>query len=487
MDELMAQRVSKLDALREQGRDPFAHTAFARTHMADDVHSSFEELDGQTIKVAGRLTARRGHGKAVFCDLVDGSGKIQLHIALDGVGEQAFEGLDLADLGDFLGVTGTVFRTRRGEVSVSVAEYDVIAKALRPLPEKFHGLQDAEARHRQRYLHLAADPEATEHFVRRSRMTTAIRRFLDDKRFIEVETPMMQVIHGGATARPFVTHHNALDIDLYLRIAPELYLKRLIVGGLERVYEINRNFRNEGMDRDHNPEFTMLELYQAYVDYRQIMELTTEIVREAARAVNGGLTIVHEDKEIDLGADWHEVPLAKKLRAYAGVGLADIATDETAKAVAEAKGVEPDGPPSTATVLNKLFDVCVQPNLVEPTFITDFPVAISPFAKRTPHDPELTERFELFIARRETANAFSELNDPLDQRARFEEQARRRSAGDDEAHPMDEDFLRALEHGMPPTGGMGMGIDRLFMLLTDTDSIRDAILFPHMRPREPGA
>ncbi len=483
MDELMAQRVRKLEELRRMGMDPFQITRFDRTHTASEVHRRFDELEGKAVTLAGRLVARRGHGRAAFLDLADHTGRIQLHVTEDRLGPEAYGRLDLVDLGDFIGVSGEVFRTRRGEVSIAVSELRILSKSLRPLPEKFHGLRDAEAKHRRRYLHLIAEPEVRDLFVARSRMITAIRHLLDERGFVEVETPMMQAIHGGAAARPFVTHHNALDIDLYLRIAPELYLKRLIVGGFDRVYEINRNFRNEGMDRDHSPEFTMLELYQSYADYHQIMELTTEIIRTAAVAVSGAMKARFAGHEIDLGADWHVRTMDEVLREFAGVSLADLSDDSAAKAVARAKEVDPDGPVTVATVLNKVFDIYVQPNLVEPTYVTEFPVAVSPFAKRKPDQPELTERFELFIAGQETANAFSELNDPLDQRARFEDQARQRAAGDEEAQPMDEDFLRALEHGMPPTGGLGIGMDRLFMLLTGTESIRDVILFPHMRPR----
>jgi len=483
VDELMAQRVRKLEELRRLGMDPFRVTRFDRTHTADQIHTDFQELEGKAVVLAGRLVARRGHGRAAFLDLADHTGRIQLHVTEDSLGPEAYGRLDLADLGDFLGVSGAVFRTRRGEVSVAVSELQILSKSLRPLPEKFHGLRDAEAKHRQRYLHLIAEPEVREVFVARSRMIAAIRRLLDERGFVEVETPMMQAIHGGATARPFVTHHNALDIDLYLRIAPELYLKRLIVGGFDRVYEINRNFRNEGMDRDHSPEFTMLELYQSYADYRQIMALTTEIIRTGAVAVSGEMRAHFGGHEVDLAADWQVLTMDDAFRRFAGISLADLGDDAAARAVAHAKGVEPDGPVTVATVLNKVFDVYVQPNLIEPTYIIEFPVTVSPFAKRKPDRPELTERFELFIAGQETANAFTELNDPLDQRSRFEDQARQRAAGDEEAQPMDEDFLRALEHGMPPTGGLGIGMDRLFMLLTGTESIRDVILFPHMRPR----
>ena len=482
MDELMAQRVRKLEALRAAGRDPFTWTKFPRTHTAAEIHQRFDELDGQRVAVAGRVMARRGHGKAAFIDVWDHTGRIQIHVTVDSVGEADYEGLDLCDIGDHAGVHGTVFRSKRGEISVRAERFDIISKAVRPLPEKFHGVQDAEIRHRQRYLHLIMDPEARDHFVRRSRMTAAIRRLLDGQGFIEVETPMMQVLHGGATARPFVTHHNALDIDLYLRIAPELYLKRLIVGGFDRVYEMNRNFRNEGMDKDHSPEFTMLELYAAYWDFADIADLTERIVCEAAQAVAGALVVPFGGHEVDLTPPWRRVTMDQALLQYVGVSLDDISTDESARRVADAHGVCPDGPVTSATVLNKLFDTRVQPNLIEPTFVTEYPVAVSPFAKRKPDQPDLTQRFEAFIAGQETANAFSELNDPLDQRERFEEQALRRLAGDEEAQPFDEDFVRALEYGMPPTGGLGIGIDRLFMLLTNTDSIRDVILFPHTRP-----
>jgi lysyl-tRNA synthetase class 2 len=475
-------RLERLAALRALGRDPFQITRYERTHEAREVVAGFAELEGKRVRVAGRAMARRGQGGATFIDLHDASGRVQVYAALDSLGEVEYGHTRLVDVGDFVGAVGEVFRTRRGEVSVRAEELVVLAKALRPLPEKWHGLTDTESRFRHRHLDLIMNPDVRELFVARSRMVGAVREMLVGRGFLEVETPMMQVVPGGATAHPFVTHHRALDMDLYLRVAPELFLKRLIVGGFERVFEINRNFRNEGMDRDHNPEFTMLELYLAYADYEAIMAITEDIVGVAAQAVCGSLRIESEGHEIDLAPPWRRVTVRDALLEYANVEWSQLCDDESAARLANERNLSIGGRPDAANVVKKLVDEYVEPHLTQPTHLTEMPVSISPLAKRKPSEPELTERFETFVCGHELANAFSELNDPLDQRERFEKQAADRAAGDEEAHPMDEDFLVALEHGMPPTGGLGIGIDRLLMLLADRPAIREVILFPLMRP-----
>jgi len=482
--EIMQQREEKWRALAAQGLDPFHVTEYRRTHVAREIIEHYGAVEGQTVKVAGRVMSRRGQGKVTFMHLQDASGQIQAFFRFDDLGEAAYERLKLVDIGDILGVEGYVFTTRTGEISIHVSAVEVLAKALRPLPEKWHGLKDVEMRYRRRYVDLIVNPEVRAVFVERSRMVKAIRALLDGKGFLEVETPMMQAIPGGAAARPFVTHHNALDIPLYLRIAPELYLKRLIVGGLEKVYEINRNFRNEGISTKHNPEFTMLEVYEAYANYEDMMRLCEEIVVAAALATRGTLTIPYQGREIDLTPPWRRLRLFDSLREFGGIDTDQLSDFASAKAVCRAMGVHVDERATLATLINNLFEEFVEGQLIQPTFITDFPTAISPLAKRRRDDPAMTERFEVFMTGREMANAFSELNDPVDQRGRFEEQVRERAAGDEEAHPMDEDYVRALEYGMPPTGGLGIGIDRLAMLLMDAASIRDVILFPQMRPEK---
>jgi len=475
-------RLQRLAELRARGRDPFLTTRYDRTHTAAEVKSGFDGLEGSRVRVCGRAMARRGHGKAAFMDLRDESGSLQVFAAQDVLGEEAYEALKLLDVGDFLAVDGEVFRTRTGEISIRARQADIIGKAIRPLPEKWHGLCDVEVRFRRRCLDLLMNPEVRDLFGKRSRMVAAIREMLTGRGFLEVETPMMQPIPGGAAAQPFMTHHRALDMDLYLRVAPELYLKRLIVGGFERVFEINRNFRNEGMDRSHNPEFTMLELYWAYADFRDIMTITEDIVAAAAQAVCGGLQISFAGHEIDLTPPWRRLTIDEALREHAGCGIADLADDQAAARLAGSRGLKLDGRRNAASVLKKLVDEFVEPNLIQPTHLTEHPVTISPLAKRKADQPELTQRFESIVCGQELANAFSELNDPIDQRGRFEAQAADRAAGDEEAHPMDEDFLEALEYGMPPTGGLGIGIDRLLMLLADKQAIREVILFPLMRP-----
>jgi len=485
LNDLMRQRREKLEALRAQGLDPFGGR-FPVTHwaapLAERLRSAGEEeLKGvEPVSLAGRIVALRDHGKSCFAHLMDYTGRIQLYARADRLGDDYARFTDL-DLGDFIGVTGELFRTRTGELTVNVKAWSFLAKALRPLPEKWHGLKDVETRYRQRYVDLVVNADVRAIFLLRARLVAALRRFLDARGFLEVETPMMQPIPGGAIARPFKTHHHALDMDLYLRIAPELYLKRLVVGGFERVYEINRNFRNEGVSTQHNPEFTMLEFYQAYADYTDLMELTETLFAELAQTLRGGLTLRWGEHAIDLTPPWRRLPFFDGLSAALGTRV----TPETKAAglarAAGAKGIEaPDGPPWR--VWKELFERLVEPTLIQPTFVVDFPIELSPLAKRKREDPALVDRFELFVGQRELANAYSELNDPIDQLARFREQAQLTARGDDEAHWLDEDYVRALEFGMPPAAGEGIGIDRLTMLFADQPSIREVILFPHLRP-----
>ncbi|MDI3281492.1 MAG: lysine--tRNA ligase [Bacillota bacterium] len=493
-DELTQIRLKKLEELRKRGEDPFLHTAFPRTHSAAQAVALQEEAEagesargegvrGPVVRLAGRLMALRLHGKAAFADLQDESGRIQLHARLDRLGEGPFRAFIELDLGDVVGVEGQLFRTRRGEVTVELASFRLLAKALHPLPEKWHGLKDVDLRYRQRYLDLIVNPEVRRVFLTRSRVIAAIRRFLCERGFIEVETPMLHPIAGGANARPFITYHNALDMNLYLRIAPELYLKRLIVGGFEKVFELGKNFRNEGISIKHNQEYTSLELYQAYADREEMMRLTEEIVATVAQEVLGGLRLTYQGRAIDLTPPWRRLSMAEAVRQVVGVDFLALRSDEEARQAARRLGVEVEQSWGWGKALTAVFEEKVEETLVQPTFILDHPVEVSPLAKRKPDDPRLSLRFEPYINGWEIANGFAELNDPLDQRQRFQEQMARRTAGDEEAHMMDEDFLLALEYGMPPTGGLGIGIDRLVMLLTDSASIRDVILFPHMRPR----
>ena len=482
--DLFAQRRQKLAELTEAGLNPFLITEYRRTHLAQEILDGFEALEGQPVRVAGRVMSRRGQGKVTFMHLLDVSGQIQGFFRFDDLGEDVYNRLKLVDVGDILGVAGTVFRTRTGEISIHVTGYDILAKALRPLPEKWHGLKDVETRYRRRYVDLIVNSEVRSTFIQRSKLIKAIRTLLEDRGFLEVETPMMQAVPGGAAARPFTTHHNALDIDLYLRVAPELYLKRLIVGGLERVFEINRNFRNEGMSTKHNPEFTMLEVYEAFANYEDMMRLSEAIFVAAAEATCGTLHISYQGQAIDLTPPWQRISMFDALREFGNVDTSKLLDFESARELCRVMGIHVDPRATLSTLVNNLFEEFVEPNIVQPTFITDHPTAISPLAKRRRDNPDLTERFEIFVAGRELGNAFSELNDPIDQRGRFEEQVREKAAGDDEAHPMDEDYLRAMEYGMPPTGGLGIGIDRLVMLLTDSASIRDVILFPQLKPEK---
>jgi len=488
-NELIRQRREKLEALRTRGVEPFG-TRYPITHDAKGLAERLEGASEDELKafgpvsLAGRLVAMRDHGKTAFAHLMDRTGRIQLYARADQLGDDygAFTALDV---GDFVGVTGEMFRTRTGQLTVAVKSLTFLSKSLRPLPEKWHGLKDVETRYRQRYVDLVVNPEVREIFLLRSRIIRAVRAFLDARGFVEVETPMMQPIPGGAIARPFRTHHNALDMDLYLRIAPELYLKRLVVGGFERVYEINRNFRNEGVSTQHNPEFTMVEFYQAYADYQDLMELTEELFTELAQSVLGRLALTWGEHHIELARPWRRLPFFQGISEALGMTVTP-ATDGAAVARAAAeKGVHTKG--SAAWLVWKdVFDELVEPTLVQPTFVTDFPIELSPLAKKKRDNPLLVDRFELFIGRRELANAYSELNDPIDQLGRFREQAALQARGDDEAHWLDEDYVRALEYGMPPAAGEGIGIDRLVMLFANQPSIREVILFPHLRP-ESGA
>jgi len=480
-DPLMKVRLDHLEELKAHGIDPYPARVPAVEPIGGVIECHADDGPEEKVMVAGRLVSFRRMGKASFFDLRDGSGKIQAHATLDGLGEEGYSLLCASDIGDFLSVSGPVFRTKRGELTVGVEEWTFLAKAIRPLPEKWHGLKDVELRHRHRSLDLIANDPTRERFIRRSRMISSIRGFLDRQGFIEVETPTMQPIAGGALARPFVTHHNALDIDLYLRISLELYLKRLLVGGIDRVYEIGKCFRNEGISTEHNPEFTMLEVYQAYSDYEGMMELAEGLVVEALMSTAGSTSIERNGEKIDFSPPWRRVRMFDAIKDATGIDVSSLSVDEIKKA-ASSKGVEL-ADAEAGKLVEGLFERFVEPDLVRPTFVYDYPASISPLAKRSRNDERVVERFELFACGMELANAFTELNDPFDQRERFERQQRLREAGDEEAHRMDEDFLFALEHGMPPAGGMGIGIDRLAILFTGADSIRDVILFPTLRGR----
>ncbi|MDE3117502.1 MAG: lysine--tRNA ligase [Nitrospirota bacterium] len=493
MDELndqQQQRIKKLDVLRELGVQPYG-TRFEATDRAGSLtrlhgEKSKEALEAErvTCRLAGRIVALRRFGKAAFAVLQDGADRLQVYLKKDLLTEQAYKVCEGLDLGDWIGVSGHLFRTKTNELTVEVAELAFLSKALRPLPEKWHGLTDVETRYRQRYVDLIANPQVHAIFAARSKIIAGIRAFLIEKGFLEVETPMMQPIPGGATAKPFVTHHNALGVDLYLRIAPELYLKRLIVGGFPRVFEINRNFRNEGISTIHNPEFTMLEFYVAYADYHDLIALTEELFSRLAREVLGTTTIEYQGKSLNLASPWRRWSYRQAILEVNKLNERVLTDRAAALAAAKQLGIEVEDKAAHVDILNEIFEETVEPQLIQPTFITDYPIEISPLARRKDSDPSLTDRFELYIAGREIANAFSELNDPLDQRQRFEAQDAQREAGDEEAHYLDEDFLRALEHGMPPTAGEGIGIDRLVMLFTNQASIRDVILFPQLRPEK---
>ena len=486
LNEMMQLRRDKIKTFTDMGVAPFGHR-YEVTHHAQDIRDHFAELEGEesgpVVRLAGRLTAKRGHGKASFAELMDASGKIQIYFKYDVLGEAKYAQFRLLDIGDLIGIAGRVFKTQRGEITVIVNDFDLLAKSLRPLPEKFHGLKDVDLRYRQRYLDLIVNPEVAETFRRRTKIIQSVRRTLDEAGYLEVETPVLATLAGGAAAKPFITHHNTLDIDLYLRIATELALKRLIVGGLERVYEIGRVFRNEGMDVRHNPEFTSVEFYQAYADYRDMMDLTEKIILTAAKDVLGTTKITYDGTEIDL-ADVRRVSMNDAVKEATGKDFLSAATVEEARAMADEIGVPYEARYGIGAILNAAFEEKVEETLMAPTFITHHPTEISPLAKRNSDNPMITDRFEFFVYGRELANGFTELNDPIDQRQRFVDQMKQRAAGDAEAHVMDEDYVTALEYGLPPTGGVGIGIDRLVMFLTDSPSIRDVLLFPTMKPLE---
>ena len=486
LSQQMLVRREKLAALQAEGQDPFLQTRFDWDHTSQQIKDNYDALENQPVKVAGRLMSKRGMGKVSFCDLQDRDGRIQLFVKIDEVGAEAMAAFKKYDIGDIVGVEGEVFRTKMGEISVRAKKIVLLSKSLIPLPEKFHGLQDKELRFRQRYVDLMVNPDVKRNFVVRSKFIKFMRDYLDNMGYIEVETPVLNTIAGGAAARPFITHHNTLDIDMFMRIATELPLKRLIVGGMDRVYEIGRIFRNEGMDPKHNPEFTSVELYQAYTDFHGMMDIAEGIISGAAKEILGTYEVEWLGEKIDLTPGWRRLTMVDAVKEYLGIDFNAITDDAEAVAAAKAKGVElaEAAEKTWGNALYACFDQKVEEKLIQPTFITMYPVEVSPLTKRSPEDPRLTERFELFVCHSELANAYSELNDPIDQRQRFEKQVEQRERGDDETEMLDEDFLNALEYGMPPTGGMGIGIDRAVMLLTNQDTIREVILFPTMKPQE---
>ncbi|MBA8898821.1 lysine--tRNA ligase [Clostridium saccharobutylicum] len=480
-------RRDKLAELQKEGKDPFDVYKVERTHTSEQVKEKYDELEGKEVTVAGRIMSKRGQGKVVFSDIYDKDGKIQLFLKIDKVGEENLKQYKTFDLGDWVAATGEVFKTRTGEVTVNVNTFELTCKSLKPLPEKWHGLKDPDLRYRQREVDIITNSEVKDTFIKRSKVVSGIREFLENKGFLAVETPILAPIAGGAAAKPFITHHNTLDMDMYLRIAPELYLKRLIVAGFEKVYEMGRNFRNEGMSVRHNPEFTSIELYEAYSDYNDMMEITENMVAYVCEKINGTTKVTYQGTEIDFKPPWRRITMVDAVKEYGGVDFNEIKTNEEAQAIAKEKHLEFPKPLEKVTkgeVLNALYEEFCEANMIQPTFVMDYPVEISPLTKKKRGNPEFTERFEGFVFGRELCNAYSELNDPIVQRQRFEQQANERELGDDEAYMMDEQFMSALETGMPPTGGMGMGIDRLIMFLTDSASIRDVILFPTMRPQK---
>ncbi|MGG3310966.1 lysine--tRNA ligase [Paenibacillus lautus] len=490
LSELLQIRRNKLDELRKLGIDPFGGK-YEREHHAGDILKQYDELSKEELEekqvevnLAGRIMAKRGMGKASFAHIQDLSGRIQIYVRQDSIAEAQYEAFNILDLGDIIGVKGVLFKTKTGETTIKVKELEVLSKSLYPLPEKFHGLKDVELRYRQRYVDLIINPDVQKTFIARSRIIQSMRRYLDSQGYLEVETPTLHSIAGGAAARPFITHHNALDMELYMRIAIELHLKRLIVGGLEKVYEIGRVYRNEGISTRHNPEFTMIELYEAYADYKDIMALTENMIAHIAQEVLGTQVISYQGHEVDLTPQWRRVSMVDAVKEVVGVDFSVDMSNEEAHRLAKEHKVPVEPHMTFGHILNAFFEQFVEETLIQPTFVTGHPVEISPLAKKNDVDPRFTDRFELFIVAREHANAFSELNDPIDQRQRFEAQMKEKEQGNDEAHEMDEDFLRALEYGMPPTGGLGIGIDRLIMLLTNSPSIRDVLLFPHMRNKE---
>ena len=476
-------RKDKLKELQEQGKDPFEITKFNRTNSAGEIKANYEKFENKDVTVAGRIIAKRIMGKASFCTIQDSDEKIQSYVSINDLGEESYKAFKTWDIGDIIGITGFVFKTRTEEISVHAKEVTLLSKSLRPLPEKFHGLKDTEIRYRQRYIDLIVNPEVRRTFELRSKIIKEVRKFMDGKGYMEVETPTLTTVATGDAARPFITHHNTLDLDMYLRIAPELNLKRLTVGGIDKVFEIGKNFRNEGMDIKHNPEFTNMEWYSAYEDYNDMMNMSEELISTVAKNVLGTTKITYQGTPIDLTPSWRRVTMIDSIKEVTGIDFNTIQTDEEARKIADEKGVEYEELKNTrGHIINEFFDTFVEDTLIQPTFIIDYPVEISPLTKRRKDDPRLVERFELFIGGREYGNAYSELNDPIDQYERFKEEIAARENGDDEAGMMDEDFINALEYGMPPTGGLGIGIDRLVMLLTDSASIRDVLLFPTMKP-----
>ena len=479
---LIAIRKEKLKELQSQGKDPFQITKYDRTHLSNEIKNNYDELEGKDVAVAGRIMAKRIMGKASFCTIQDAEGKIQSYVSINDLGEESYSLFKTYDIGDIIGIKGFVFKTRTEEISIHAKEVILLTKSLRPLPEKFHGLKDTELRYRQRYVDLIMNPEVKETFLTRSKIIKEIKNVLDNKGYVEVDTPILNTIAGGAAARPFITHHNTLDMDMYLRIANELYLKRLIVGGFDKVYELGRMFRNEGISIKHNPEFTNIELYAAYQDYNDMMDITEEIISTVAQKVLGTTKITYQGTPIDLTPGWKRIPMIDAIKEVTGLDFNTINTDEEASEAARKIGVEIEGTLERGNVINLVFEEKVEETLIQPTFIIDYPVEVSPLTKRKPSDTRLVERFEVFIGGREYGNAYSELNDPIDQYERFLDQAKQKEEGNEEANDMDDDFVRALEYGMPPTGGLGIGVDRLIMLLTDSASIRDVLLFPTMKP-----
>ena len=482
LNEMLQIRRDKLKQLKEEGRNPYLVEKFERSNTTKEIVENFENFEDKSVTIAGRVMAKRGHGKVTFLDIQDSTGRVQAFLKIDNLGDE-YNDVKLLDIGDIVGITGEVFKTHMGEVSVRAENFKILTKSLQILPEKWHGLQDQDLKYRQRYVDLIMNPSIKETFLKRNRIIKEIRNYLDDRGFLEVETPTLNTIAGGANARPFITHHNTLDIDMYLRIANELYLKRLVVGGFDKVYEMGKMFRNEGMDTTHNPEYTAMEVYAAYEDYHDMMELTENLVATVAENVLGKTVIEYDGVELDLTPPWRRISMVEAVKEYAGVDFANIETDEEAIKVAEEKGLKLEPSKKTrGNIINEFFEEFCEEHMIQPTFVTGHPVDISPLAKRNPDDPRYTNRFEAFINTKEIANAFSELNDPIDQRERFTAQIEAKRLGDDEAHPMDEDFLNAIEVGLPPTGGLGIGIDRLIMFLTGETSIRDVILFPTMKP-----